>query len=77
MIFTGDYVDAYGQKNHTELFLLALDLLKEFKEDYLQKGIEVINLVGNHDAPYMIDRHNQYISEDPELILAVKKDFML
>lgn len=73
VIFTGDYVDAYGQKNNSKLFLSALDLLKKFKEEHLQKGIEVVNLVGNHDAPYMIDRRNHYTSEDPELILAVKK----
>ena len=68
VIFTGDYVDAYGQKNNSTLFLSALDLLKEFKEEHLKQGTEVVNLVGNHDAPYMIDRRNHYTSEDPELI---------
>ncbi|MDZ5581771.1 metallophosphoesterase family protein, partial [Enterococcus cecorum] len=40
VIFTGDYVDGYGQKNNSTLFLSALDLLKDFKEEHLKKGIE-------------------------------------
>lgn len=43
-----------------ELYNAELEYLLNWKSKLLSKGIEVITLLGNHDAPYLIDEPKYY-----------------
>ncbi len=42
VIFTGDYVDAYGQKNNSKLFLSALDLQKNLRKNICKRELKLL-----------------------------------
>lgn len=60
VILLGDYMDAHGQNANVELYNTELDYLLNWKSNMIAKGIEVITLMGNHDAPYLIDEPRDY-----------------
>lgn len=54
VIFLGDYVDLHGQTKNIQLYAKDLTFLYSWKIDKEQNGIDVINLIGNHDAYYLL-----------------------
>lgn len=56
VVFLGDYVDFYEQKENASLYLKDLTYLNECKKELQSQGIKVINLIGNHDIYYLIDQ---------------------
>lgn len=60
VILLGDYTDAWGQTSNVELYDAELTYLLDWKVKMVSKGIEVITLMGNHDAPYLIDEPRNY-----------------
>ena len=53
VVMVGDYVDQWGMENNYQLYLRELEFLKKWKSEMEFAGIEVVNLVGNHDIPHM------------------------
>jgi len=53
VIMVGDYVDQWGMENNYQLYLRELEFMKNWKGEKKNAGIEVVNLVGNHDIPHM------------------------
>lgn len=60
VILLGDYVDANGQNANVLLYNAELDNLLNWKSKMVSKGIEVITLIGNHEAPYLINEPKRY-----------------
>lgn len=60
VILMGDYVDAFGQSTNTQLYLNELDYLLLWKSKMQTKGLKIITLMGNHDAPYLINSPKIY-----------------
>ena len=54
IIFMGDYVDLNGQDTNTRLYAKDLIYLLEWKQERQKAGIEVVNLIGNHDMSYYL-----------------------
>lgn len=59
IIFLGDYVDDWNC-NNPQLFFDELDYLISWKNEMTKKNIKVINLIGNHDAPYITGELRAY-----------------
>lgn len=72
VIFLGDYVDWSGQENNIKLYAKDLTYLAEWKEKMLDRGIEVINLIGNHDIFYVINFQAPFSLKNKEAFLAVQ-----
>lgn len=62
----GDYVDAYGQTQNTRLYLNDLDFLFLWKKRMENRRIKVVNLIGNHDVPYLIFSPKSYSLVDEQ-----------
>ena len=60
VIFLGDYVDDWDQQRNIDVFLRDLDFLIQWKKRMINKGFRIINLLGNHDVPYLIDEPRAY-----------------
>lgn len=60
VIFLGDYVDDWDQQRNTDAYLRDLDFLIQWKKRMTDNGLHIINLLGNHDAPYLIDEPRAY-----------------
>lgn len=60
VICIGDYVDDWYCQNDAELYLAELDALLVWKHRQETAGLEIIMLLGNHDAPYLVDRSRNY-----------------
>ncbi|MFV0557175.1 MAG: metallophosphoesterase [Enterococcus sp.] len=53
VILLGDYMDAAEQATNLALYMEELDYLLAWKRRQQARGIEVITLLGNHEAPYL------------------------
>ena len=65
VVMVGDYVDQWGMQNHHQLYLQELEFLKKWKDEKMSAGIEIINLVGNHDIPHIIGKSMHYSLQNP------------
>ena len=54
IIFLGDFVDFHGQENNAKLYAKDLIYLYDKQEEWRDKNIEIVNLVGNHDIYYLL-----------------------
>lgn len=54
VIFLGDYVDLYGQSKNIKLYAEDLTFLYSWQKEMQDRGIEIVNLVGNHDIYYLL-----------------------
>jgi len=68
VIMVGDYVDQWGMTNNHHLYLKELEHLKNWKDAKVASGLEVINLVGNHDIPHMIGKPAYYSLQHPQFL---------
>lgn len=73
IIFLGDYVDLHGQTNNIQLYAKDLTFLYSWKIDKEQNGIDVINLIGNHDAYYLLGEQAPFSIQNLEVFFAVKE----
>lgn len=71
VILIGDYMDSHGQNLNAKLYAQDLIFLIEWKKDMIANGTEVITLVGNHDAPYLIDTPANFSVRNEELFFAI------
>ncbi len=53
VVLLGDYLDDWNCNDHPQLYLDELNFLIDWKRRLESNGIEVIALLGNHDAPYL------------------------
>lgn len=60
VIFVGDYVDDWYCQLDIELYLSELDALVAWKQRKQAMGLEIVMLLGNHDAPYLVDHTRIY-----------------
>ena len=60
IILMGDYVDEWQQTNNARLYFAELAYLRAWKMKQLDAGIEVIMLLGNHDADYLAPTPRPY-----------------
>ncbi|MFC6292265.1 phosphoesterase [Macrococcus epidermidis] len=71
VIFLGDYTDFPGQENNIKLYANDLIFLSEWKQKYRIKGIEIINLIGNHDIYYYLGTKAEFSIKDEEAFWAI------
>lgn len=60
VVLMGDYTDDWNCNLNDRLFLDELDFLINWKRRMEEKGIQVIALLGNHDAPYITGELRNY-----------------
>lgn len=72
IILMGDYLDSHGQKQNKLLYAEALQYLVHWKKRLRKEGINIIMLLGNHDAPYLTDTHTQYSVDDETLFKIIQ-----
>ena len=65
IIMVGDYVDQWGMVNNHGIYLQELEFLKNWKSEKENIGIEVVNLIGNHDIPHMTGKPMYYSLQNP------------
>lgn len=73
VIFLGDYVDLHGQTKNIQLYAKDLTFLYSWKIDKEQKGIDVINLIGNHDAYYLMGEQAPFSIQNLEVFFSVQQ----
>ncbi|GEQ62011.1 phosphoesterase [Vagococcus lutrae] len=73
VIFVGDYVDEFEQTMNTPLYIKELNSLIKWKEEMETIGIEIIMLLGNHDAAYLINSPKMYSLQNREGFEKVSK----
>lgn len=73
IIFLGDYVDLHGQTNNIQLYAKDLTFLYSWKIDKEQNGIDVINLIGNHDAYYLLGEQAPFSIQNLEVFFAIQQ----
>lgn len=73
VIFLGDYVDLHGQSKNIKLYAEDLTFLYQWKNNNQEKGIEIINLVGNHDIYYLLGLPSPFSIQNLEVFFAVQK----
>lgn len=71
VILLGDYMDAYEQEKNVDLYMYELDYLFIWKSKMKVFGIEVINLLGNHDVSYLTVTPRMYSLQNAEGFLSV------
>lgn len=71
VIFLGDYMDAYEQEKNIELYMNELDYLFIWKSKMSIFGVEVINLLGNHDVSYLTITPRMYSLQNTDGFLSV------
>lgn len=71
IILLGDYMDSYGQTSNVKLYAQELSFLIEWKKKIIANGIEVITLIGNHDAPYLIGNSADFSVRNEELFFSI------
>lgn len=76
VILLGDYMDAYNQTKNIDLYMREVDYLLMWKSKMQTIGIEVITLLGNHDAPYLTFNPKYYSLMDSSGIIAVHNKLM-
>lgn len=76
VILLGDYTDAYEQQHNTSLYIDELDYLLIWKSKMTLLGIEVINLLGNHDVSYLTITPRVYSLRNSEGFIEVRKKLL-
>ncbi|WP_414047657.1 metallophosphoesterase [Macrococcus equi] len=71
VIFLGDYTDFPGQENNIKLYAKDLVFLAEWKLKNRKNGIEIINIIGNHDIYYYLGTKAEFSLTDEEAFWAV------
>lgn len=66
VVFIGDYVDEFEQTMNTSLYIKELNYLIKWKEEMRNKGIEIVMLLGNHDAAYLTNNPKVYSLQNRE-----------
>lgn len=72
VILMGDYTDAYDQTRNLDLYVNELDYLLMWKSKMQTLGIEVVTLLGNHDAPYFTNNPKMYSVRDVGTFIIVR-----
>jgi UDP-2,3-diacylglucosamine pyrophosphatase LpxH len=72
IILLGDYVDLHGQNQNVRLYAKDLTYLFSWKQKHERNGLEVINLVGNHDVYYLLGQPAPFSVKNLELFFAVQ-----
>ena len=63
----------HGQTNNIQLYAKDLTFLYSWKIDKEQNGIEVSNLIGNHDAYYLLGDQAPFSIQNLEVFFAVQR----
>ncbi|KAF1296613.1 hypothetical protein BAU15_14830 [Enterococcus sp. JM4C] len=76
VILLGDYMDAYNQNRNISLYMDELDYILMWQSKMQVLGVEVITLMGNHDAPYLINQPKMFSIRDADGFIRVKKKLL-
>lgn len=76
VILLGDYTDAYEQERNFDLYMNELDYLFIWKSKMNVFGVEVINLLGNHDVSYLTVTPRRYSLQDADGFLSVGRKLL-
>ncbi|WP_284052134.1 metallophosphoesterase [Ligilactobacillus agilis] len=76
VILLGDYTDAYEQERNFDLYMNELDYLFIWKSKMKVFGVEVINLLGNHDVSYLTVTPRMYSLQDADGFLSVGRKLL-
>ncbi|XOQ36230.1 MAG: hypothetical protein ACFWTQ_01605 [Lactococcus sp.] len=76
VILLGDYMDAHGQQDNLRLYAFELQFLIDWKQKMQSRGFEIITLVGNHDAPYLIERPEIFSTQNIDLFWAINENLL-
>ena len=76
VILLGDYTDAYEQERNFDLYMNELDYLFIWKSKMKVFGVEVINLLGNHDVSYLTVTPRRYSLQDADGFLSVGRKLL-
>lgn len=60
VIFMGDYTDDWNCNMNQQLYLDELEFLINWKDKMKAQGVNVVTLLGNHDAPYLTGNLRHY-----------------
>lgn len=77
VVFIGDYFDQWGQCSNDRLYLSELNELLDFNRYAIANGIEVDWLIGNHDAPYILNKPDVYSSDNREVRMQIQDGLKL
>lgn len=72
VIFLGDYADLYGQSKNIKLYAEDLTFLYSWQKEMQDRGIEIVNLVGNHDIYYLLGTPAPFSIESREVFYSVR-----
>lgn len=72
IVFIGDYFDQWNQTGNDALYISELEQLVEFNQIAMTHDISIDWLIGNHDAPYLLNQYEIYSSDDSIVRLAIK-----
>lgn len=73
IVMLGDYTDTKGQDRNPQLYFREIGFLKKWKYEMEEEGVEVINLIGNHDVSYLTDEPRHYSLTDFDGFIFVKE----
>lgn len=76
VILLGDYADAYEQEKNIDLYMNELDYLFIWKSKMSVFGVEVINLLGNHDVSYLTITPRRYSLQSADGFLSVGRKLL-
>ncbi len=76
VILLGDYTDAYEQEKNVDLYMNELDYLFIWKSKMKVFGVEVINLLGNHDVSYLTVTPRRYSLQSADGFLSVGRKLL-
>lgn len=77
VVFIGDYFDQWGQCSNDRLYLSELNELLNFNRYGNANGIAIDWLVGNHDAPYILNTPEIYSSDNREVRMQIQDGFRM
>lgn len=62
--FIGDYFDQWGQTGNNALYIKEMEVLSDFVTYAKSHNLQIDWLIGNHDAPYVLNQPEHYTSDD-------------
>ena len=68
----GDYCDLHGQTENAKLYAQELLYLQKWQQGQLEAGVEIINLLGNHDIFYLLGVPAEFSVTDRGAFFAVQ-----
>lgn len=72
LVFMGDYCDLHGQTENAKLYAQELLYLQKWQQGQLEVGVEIINLLGNHDIFYLLGVPAEFSVTDRGAFFAVQ-----